>query len=209
MDYEQFVDRASLHAGLSDRGRAESMVRAVIEALGELIDHVHREELAAHLPAPVAQMLRRHAPDPELDEMGFVRRVSSGVPEPDSLALEHATAVLEAFAAELAPEIRRTLVAQLPEGVREWLRPRFASSAPPPPAGPGTGHRLADGRSGSSHPISEAAPKRAQSGSVARSADPHADTRISSATGMTQEREHEDLAEVKPGSKRWISGAKD
>lgn len=64
------------------------------------------------------------------------------------------------------------------------------------------GHTLADGKPGSRHPLSEANPSHGQSHSVAESANPHADTKLSSSKGTTQEREKEDLAEGKsPGRK--------
>jgi hypothetical protein len=50
-------------------------------------------------------------------------------------------------------------------------------------------HTLADGRPGSRHPLSEARPERAQTDSVVRADNPHGDTKLSSATGLTQERE--------------------
>jgi uncharacterized protein (DUF2267 family) len=203
MDYEQFLDRVRLHSGLRNRSEAESAVCAVTEALGELLEHTHREEIAAHLPSPIAQMLRRHTPDLELDEVAFLRRVASSVHRPEAFAIEQATSVLEALAEELEPEVRRALAAQLPDTMHRWLVPR-TSSPPPSVHHDPHGHRLADGHPGSSHPISEAKPQ-AHSGSIAASDDPHAQTRLSSAHGLTQEREHEDLAEGNPTTARPLN----
>lgn len=47
-----------------------------------------------------------------------------------------------------------------------------------------------------------------QSESVAKSENPHADTKLSSSHGLTQEREHDTLAEGRPGSKHPLSEAK-
>jgi hypothetical protein len=47
---------------------------------------------------------------------------------------------------------------------------------------------------GSAHPLSSGRAKQAQRGAVAEP-NPHGDTKVSSATGLTQEREHESLAE--------------
>ena len=74
----------------------------------------------------------------------------------------------------------------------------LAQRSAPPPAHAGGGHRLADGRPGSAHPLSEAKASEAHAESVARTDDPHAETRLSSAKGMTQEREQESLAEGHP-----------
>jgi hypothetical protein len=61
---------------------------------------------------------------------------------------------------------------------------------------------LAEGRPGSPHPLSEARPERAHSHSVARTDNPHGDTKLSSASGLTQEREQETLAAGHPGPDR-------
>jgi hypothetical protein len=65
---------------------------------------------------------------------------------------------------------------------------------------------LASGRPGSRHPISDARPNRAHAHSVARSDNPHGDTKLSSSHGFTQERENETLADGRPGPKRTLSG---
>jgi hypothetical protein len=62
---------------------------------------------------------------------------------------------------------------------------------------PGEGHTLADGRVGSHRPLSEAHPGEAQPGSV-RAKAPHADTKLSSSRGLTQEREGRTLAAARP-----------
>ena len=59
---------------------------------------------------------------------------------------------------------------------------------------PGGTRTLSEGRPGSRKPVSEARPANHQQHSVADD-NPHDDTKVSSATGMTQEREHETLAE--------------
>ncbi|MBX3231426.1 MAG: hypothetical protein KIT84_10810 [Labilithrix sp.] len=73
----------------------------------------------------------------------------------------------------------------------------------------GRGHTLATGRPGSRHPISEARHAGAHAESVVRSDNPHGDMKLSSARGTTQEREHEDLAEGKPGADRNLADATD
>lgn len=62
---------------------------------------------------------------------------------------------------------------------------------------PGGTRPLSEARPGSRHPVSEAAPKDAQQHSVAED-NPHGDTKLSSTDGLTQEREHETLAEGEP-----------
>jgi hypothetical protein len=57
-----------------------------------------------------------------------------------------------------------------------------------------THHTLAEASASSSRPLYAAQPQRAQSESVARSDNPHGETKLSSARGLTQEREDETLA---------------
>jgi hypothetical protein len=66
----------------------------------------------------------------------------------------------------------------------------------------GHGDTLAEGRPGSRHPLSEARSDRSQSESVVATENPHADTKLSSAHGLTQEREGESLATGHSGSDR-------
>lgn len=207
MDYDQLLRRVREHTGLSERPIVESAVRAVTEALGALIDHEHRDEIARILPAEVGEMLRRPAPDRDASGATFLRTIARIEHLPPGFAVEHGTAVLEAIGTELRPEERRLLAARLPEEMRDWLEPRTFRSPPPraPHEHAEEEHRVADAEPGSHHPVSEAAPPPAQSGSVAASADPHASTRLSSAHGLTQEREREDLAEAHPRGERTIS----
>lgn len=209
VDYEGFIEQVRVRTGLGSRAMVETAVRAVTEALGALIDHAHREEIAAHFPAAIAQMLRGAPSDPDADASAFLRRVAGVEHLPAGFAVEHATAILETIGGALHPSARRLLASRLPEEMRDWIEPRRVTAPPhaeraPQPAPSET---LAEGHPGSRHPLSEAAPHGAQSESVASRADPHADSRLSSAHGMTQEREHEDLAEGHPGPRRSLSGA--
>jgi hypothetical protein len=61
-------------------------------------------------------------------------------------------------------------------------------------------HDIASGRPGSTRPLSAANPRVLEHRhSVARNGDPHGDTKLSSARGLTQEREGETLAAARPG----------
>jgi hypothetical protein len=73
---------------------------------------------------------------------------------------------------------------------------------------PGRGTTLATGRPGSRHPVSEAHEDRAHTESIARSDDPHGDTKLSSSRGLTQERLRETLAEGRPGPEHPVSNTK-
>jgi uncharacterized protein (DUF2267 family) len=209
VDYEGFIEQVRVRTGLGSRAMVETAVRAVTEALGALIDHAHRDEIAAHFPSPIAQMLRGAPSDADADASAFLRRVAGVEHLPAGFAVEHATAILETIGGALHPSARRQLASRLPEEMRDWIEPRRVTPAPPLERSPqpAPSQTLAEGHPGSRHPLSEAAPPGAQSESVASRVDPHANSRLSSAAGMTQEREHEDLAEGHPGPRRPLSEA--
>jgi len=66
---------------------------------------------------------------------------------------------------------------------------------------------LAEGRPGSHHPVSSAYGAGVQSESIA-AGNPHAATKLSSATGSMQERHRETIAEGRPGSPHPIAGSR-
>jgi hypothetical protein len=71
------------------------------------------------------------------------------------------------------------------------------------------GHTLAEGRPGSRRPLAEARPPAGQADSVARTDNPHGDTKLSSARGLTQEREKESIATGSGGSRRPLSTSRE
>ena len=88
---------------------------------------------------------------------------------------------------------------------------RSPPSSEPPPEHPVAKkerhHTLATGKPGAEHPLNESRPHAAQAHSVVREKNPHADTELSSASGMTQERLDESLATVQPDDTRTIGRA--
>src|SRR5687768_14948095 len=168
VDYEGFLEQVRVRTGLGSRAMVETAVRAVTEALGALIDHAHRDAIATHFPSPIAQMLRGAPSDPDADASAFLRRVAGVEHLPAGFAVEHATAILETIGGALHPSARRQLGALLPEEMRDWIEPRRITS---PPHVTREHHRpasetLSEGHPGSHHPLSEAAPHRAQAESV-------------------------------------------
>jgi hypothetical protein len=123
---------------------------------------------------------------------------------PLAVAVEHAVVVCRAIGGTLSEQAHARLERALSPELVALFTPH---EAPPPPEHPlaGAGHRLADGRPGSRHPISEAAPRAGQADSVATADNPHADTKLSSARGLTQEREDESLSTGNPRSGRPVN----
>jgi hypothetical protein len=101
-------------------------------------------------------------------------------------------AIADALDAEARARVRRALAL----AIGALLSPREDGVPPPhpePPRAPAPG-TLATGRPGSRHPLSEARADRAHAHSVVREENPHGATKLSSAPGLTQEREGETLA---------------
>ena len=108
---------------------------------------------------------------------------------------------------ELRPEIRIRLT-QAVAGLSSAFEDLPIGSAPRPhvlrrgsvpqrtlAAGrPGAATSLGEASPGSRHPLSTSRAESAHQHSVARSDDPHGETKLSSASGLTQERESESLS---------------
>lgn len=97
---------------------------------------------------------------------------------------------------------------RLPPDVAALFERRDIGSGEPPPHKALHGHTLATGKPGSAHPLSEAKAERAQSHSVVREDNPHGDTKLSSASGLSQEDAAESLATARPDDRRTIGKAR-
>lgn len=205
--YAHFVERVRERAGLAHDADAARVVEITLEALGEALLQPERMAIAVSVPAALGQALSRRPVAPELDVAGFYASVSERAGLAPAFAMEQAQVVCRVLAESLDEPLRRRLARDLPEGFGDL----FAASEPPAPPPERLHHSakstpppatLAEGRPGSAHPVSESAPDRAHSESVARSRDPHADSKISSAQG-----EHSDaIADVRAPSRRPLSG---
>lgn len=184
----------------------------------ELALHVSLQTLRALLPRSVASQLANKLPQecrpslypPSEDDDGLVMiepAREDGAPQ--GTLLERVQMTCAALSTQLPPEVLERLARELPQRLAQAFAPHAHQSD-----SPAYSHRtrhdnsLAAGRPGGSHPLSESAPgshrplssARAggpQSGSVAEP-NPHAETKLSSSRGTTQEREAETLAEGQP-----------
>jgi hypothetical protein len=123
------------------------------------------------------------------------------------LAVEHTGVVCQAVAEALSPAALYRLREALPEPMGALFSPRAPGERFEHVHLDPSHHTLAEGRPGSQHPLAETRVERAQTDSVVRADNPHEDTKLSSATGLTQEREQETLAAGHPGSSRPLSEA--
>lgn len=201
IDGRRFLDSVQLRGALPDADAATRTAESTLAVLGELLVERDRLTLAGHLPAPWRDALQRNEAGQDFDLETFYARVAGALGIRYGLAVEHAQAVCAALAAQLDGETLTWLRLRLPDGFAGVLAQR--TEPPPPPAphpaehAPGTGRTLADGRPGPSNPISSA-DARGQRHSIACTDEPHADTRLSTAQGITQERNQETIASGRP-----------
>jgi uncharacterized protein (DUF2267 family) len=211
MDLERFVEEASARAALSGPEQAERVLVATLGALGQRLVAEEADALANELPAELAEPLRRasYVHDFEPDELyeRVARREGTSI----GFAREHAEVVCQLLAEAVSPDVLLRLRKHLGAPWAELFVRRPPSTPPAhvvhrePSAPPRPRTTLSEGHPGSRHPVSVSRLDRAQTHSVARSDDPHGDTKLSSSHGLTQERQHDTLAEGQPGRKRPIS----
>lgn len=192
-------------------GQAEAAVRATLIALKAALHPEEWAELASELPDEHPRTLgaasKANAPTVKTADEFYVH-VAQAETVPIARALEHAQIVCGVLAeAVLTPATVTRLQKHAPY-LAELFEPRVAPPPPPPPvhAAVAPSHDLAGGRPGSQHPIATGNPASlAHHHSIASSDDPHADTRLSSSHGTTQERERRTLASGRPGAKRRLA----
>jgi uncharacterized protein (DUF2267 family) len=205
MRSEEFLSHVAERTGLSGLGEAERTVRTVLGVLRERLTWPVLQALAEDLPASLSTSLLSGGPHQDFDLAELHARVARGEGVRPGIAVEHTGVVCQVVAEALSPATLHRLREALPEPIGALFRPRepvkpFEHVHLDP-----SHHTLAEGRPGSQRPLAEARPERAQTESVVRADNPHGDTKLSSATGLTQEREQETLASGHVGSNRPLS----
>jgi uncharacterized protein (DUF2267 family) len=168
----------------------------VLRTLGEALTRRQAEALADELPDELAATVRDAAHGQELDRFDLESRVSQRAFVPRGDALEWLFTVGRTLAETVRDDVLRPIRRDLPQNVAALLE---GVEAAPPPLGVHhdvSRRTLAEGRPGHSRPLYAARPDVAHTESV-RSDNPHGDTKLSSARGLTQEREDESLASAK------------
>jgi uncharacterized protein (DUF2267 family) len=194
---EDFCSHVASHAGVSGV-RAEHATHAVLAGIGSHLSATHRQLVAEELPPRLAGWLNESA---EQSAQPIEERVVvAGMPA--GQARELVASVCRVLAEELSVDAQQALQSSLPPTIAAWLTPGSAATERPP--GSDRTDTLATGRPGSHHPVSESAGERRHADSIA-AANPHDDTKLSSAHGTTQERDETTLAEGRPGPTRGIA----
>jgi uncharacterized protein (DUF2267 family) len=197
MSHDELIEEVAAHAGVS-RTEGARAIAALLATLAERLSAAESAALADALPDTLAAPLHSGCYEGTFDRDELIARVARREGVGLTFALEHAQSVGRVLAEALPPSLLERLRRALPPDIAALLAPPPVEAEPPPRTP--YGHTLADGRPGSRHPLSEAARERAHSQSVARADNPHADTKLSTSRGLTQERERESLATGRPGS---------
>jgi uncharacterized protein (DUF2267 family) len=206
MTRHELLSQIAERAGLPGLEEAERTARMVLEVVGERLSGPALQALAEDLPAPLAESVlkREHPQDFNLAELHA--RVSLRARVRLGTAVEYTAVICQVVAEALSPGTLYRLHEALPEPLGALFTPRERGERfEHVHLSPGR-HTLAEGRPGSQHPVSEARPERAHHHSVALEDNPHEDTKLSSATGLTQEREQRTLATAHPEPELPLDG---
>ncbi|EPX59879.1 hypothetical protein D187_002623 [Cystobacter fuscus DSM 2262] len=205
---EELLSDVAEHTGQAGTQEAEHTVHTVLEVLSERLSWPVIEAVADDLPGSLTAGMREGVDRQDFNLAEFQARVADRMRVPLGRAVELTGVVCRFLAEALSPGTLHRLREELPEPMGALFSPRESGERFEPVHLEPSRGTLAEGRPGSTHPLSEASPERAQSQSVARTDNPHGDTKLSSATGLTQEREGETLATGHLGSNRPLSERK-
>jgi uncharacterized protein (DUF2267 family) len=198
-DEQSLLRRVEAFTGVQDADAVRQLARAVLSVLLDQLSEPDRVWLASLLPSTLVAASPHvhglHRPADGLRE--FIDRVAAREGVDPGFAREHTQSVCRALGEVLDDDESARLVARLHDQLAGLFALASASGvrAPVPPRRPSRPRRtLSEGRPRSRKPLSEAAPALGQSDSLACNDNPHAETKLSSTTGTTQEREDETLA---------------
>ncbi len=206
MSEDQFITRICQLGPFADRKQAREAASATLSVLGKRLMADEAHFVGQELPLFAADRLHQHARGADFSKQEFFRMLSESEKAPLGFSIEHAEAVCRVVAEALASPTLERLQRHLPDLADLFDLPEPSTNVPEPSAHYQQGSTLADGVPGSRRPLSTARPEQiGHEHSIANSDDPHADTKLSSTRGLTQEREHHTLADGKPGSRRPLN----
>jgi uncharacterized protein (DUF2267 family) len=211
MNEERLIEQVKHRGGLDTENQAAAALKSTLRALGEGLSEPDREAIARALPERLRAVLRTGKHRGAFDIAEFFDRVRRREGVKRGFGREHAQVVCTVLGESLPEEALTVLERALPERLFDLFR--RSPSEPEPPgrriAPSARHHTLATGKPGPLRPLSEAAPPGAQSHSVVGEENPHENIKLSSAAGMSQEREDESLARAHPDASRRIGRASD
>jgi uncharacterized protein (DUF2267 family) len=218
---EALLGRLAEH-GLSDEPAARRALEVTLAVLGERLTDDEAHVLVEVLPDELCVAIEDSEYDADFSTQELFERVRRRERSAGGRATETTEIVLMALGECLSPDRRLRIARGLPEKASGLLLGESNIGEPPPhraaphQSGPLAGRSLspkmstlASSRPGSAHPLSESAPPAGHTQSVAQSESPHAETKLSGAKGMTQERLEETLAAGRPpGPARPLSDSR-
>ncbi|HLV64706.1 MAG TPA: DUF2267 domain-containing protein [Polyangiaceae bacterium] len=202
----ELVGRLRELAPFRNEEEARGALRATLAVLGEQLHEDERRLIAEELPRELGGLVVRQHRKPAPSVEAFARRVAEREDIAPGRAIEHAEIACSVLGDVLARPTRERLLEEIPN-LRTLFEPREEPERVPPPASSNleAPSDLAEGRPGAERSLAATDSPPAHRHSVARSSDPHARTRLSSAPGLRQEQKGETLASGRPGSRRPIS----
>lgn len=209
IDPDRLIDRVSQLIGATTKEGAARAVLATLKALGEGLLADEARLLARAFPPELAPTLQSAAHLGRLTPDGLDARVAKHEGVELGFGREHAQSVFRALGELLPEESRLHLERVLEPDVARLLHGSDAPEPEAPPHAPRTERRtLSEGSFKATHPIAEAALDSRQRHSIAREPNPHADTKLSSSHGLTQEELGESLATGHPSTRPISEGRK-
>jgi hypothetical protein len=212
LDDDFVVQRLQRLAPFESAEQARCVFEAALGALYVVLSDEEAADLERDLGSAWSRAKRRSERAEPATLHAFYRRVGLYAGFRYGIAEELAQVCCRVLALGLPEASVRRLQTELPD-----LAPLFdaasVESVPDRPYRlhdePLSDHTIAGGRPGGSRPIADARPiagpdaekgdaQLAHRHAVARATEPHADTKLSSARGLTQEREHRSLATAQP-----------
>ena len=192
MRYDEIIGKV-MRRGRLRAHDAQRAAFATVRALGEVLDDAIADALRHNLPETLGHAVFRGSSRHPLAEL--FKRVAMHEDTTPGAAKEHAEVVCGVLGGVLHGDLVTRMGRDLghPE-LFEWTHDDSSLPEVPPygeGAAPLSERTLAAGKPGSEHPVAESRPELGHTHSVARSSDPHADTKLSSARGTTQERTHD------------------
>lgn len=193
MDFARLTDHLRRFTPFADAAEARLALASSLERLGFLLPEHLIRKLQAALPAECSPPLLAGLAATRLAD----QVPPSGASAPLSgQALERTQEVCAVLGKLLEADLVRDLVRELPPPLASALDGSAVHTAPDAQARPASapGHHLSDAMVGSKNSLASGRPKAAHQASVAAD-NPHEATKLSSARGLTQEREGETLAD--------------
>jgi uncharacterized protein (DUF2267 family) len=216
IDRDAFVTAVAERIGSATAAEAERAIVATLEALSQRMLHIDINVVADRLPKDFSAALRRHCgTEEEFGAHELYARVAQTEDLQLGFGMEHVQVICQLLARQLDTDGLAHLRLRMPDDILALfdfdradsdssLRPAAVPAVPEPRR-----NTLARGRPGSERPLSEGAAISAHTDSIARSDDPHGDTKLASTTGLSMQRRHEDVASGASKTSRSLSERED